>query len=134
MFMRRKPENIFFLLVTMSLLITLAASRPARAQEGETPAATITVNSHLDTSGNGSICTLRDAILAANNNTAVGGCAAGSPYPAMDSINIQFSTQFCKINGCTIILSAPLPAVSEDVSIQGTGNWVPTIATPPISD
>ena len=46
----------------------------------------------------------------------------------MDSINIQFSRQFCLQYGCTIILSGPLPQVIEDVSIQGTGNWVPTIS------
>lgn len=39
-------------------------------------AATITVNSGGDMSG-GDGCTLRSAIMAANDNTAVGGCAAG---------------------------------------------------------
>ena len=41
-------------------------------------AATITVNSILDTSGDTGICTLRDAIASANSDAANGGCDAGS--------------------------------------------------------
>ncbi len=41
-------------------------------------AATITVNSILDTSGDTGICTLRDAVASANTDTANGGCDAGS--------------------------------------------------------
>jgi predicted outer membrane repeat protein len=46
----------------------------------------------------------------------------------MDTINISFSRFFCLINGCTIILSSQLPAISEDVTIQGVGDWKPTIS------
>ena len=42
------------------------------------PTNTITVNSILDTTGDPSSCTLRDAINAANTNAVAGGCAAGS--------------------------------------------------------
>ncbi|MDL2718860.1 MAG: CSLREA domain-containing protein, partial [Acidobacteriota bacterium] len=45
-------------------------------------AATITVNSTADTSANDGVCTLREAITAANTNTASGAaageCAAGA--------------------------------------------------------
>jgi CSLREA domain-containing protein len=120
--MKTIPPRIF-----LGIILWLMWVMPAQA-ESDAVGSTITVNSHLDTSGNGSICTLRDAINAANSNAPAGGCPAGTPYPAMDSINIQLSRQFCLFNGCTIILSSPLPQVIEDVSIQGTGNWVPTIS------
>lgn len=118
--------------VSFILLLVFLAYFPASAQSPELPAATITVTSHLDTSGNASICTLRDAITAANTNSPVGGCPAGAPYPAMDVIKVGFTTQYCLNNGgCTIILSSPLPAVSEDVTIQnntGIGFRIPTIS------
>jgi len=41
-------------------------------------AATITVNSMADAVVNDGNCTLREAILAANSDTAIDGCAAGS--------------------------------------------------------
>jgi CSLREA domain-containing protein len=51
--------------------LVLAVAAVARA-------ATITVNSTADAVDNDSNCTLREAILAANSDTAVDGCAAGS--------------------------------------------------------
>lgn len=95
------------------------------------PTNTITVNSILDTTGDPGICTLRDAINAANTNAVAGGCAAGSPYPTLDIISISQSRAYCLINPCTFILSSPLPTISEDVTITGvTGalKWTPTIS------
>ncbi len=96
-------------------------------------ASTIAVDSVLDTSGDSNICTLRDAIIAANTNAVAGGCPAGSPYPTVDTISISQSRQVCLPNpsACIIVLSSPLPAVSEDVTITGvTGalKWTPTIS------
>jgi len=108
----------------ISLLLGAAISL---AQAPRVDANTIAVNSISDSSGIPSICTLRDAILAANLNSVVGGCAAGSPYPAMDTIDIFQVRQFCLLNPCVFLLSSPLPPVSEDVTIIGTGNWIPTI-------
>ena len=84
---------------------------------------TINVNSILDSS-DPSQCTLHDAILAANTNTQVQGCAAGDPYPAMDTINVGFSRTYCLLHSCTIILSQSLPAISEDVTIHGVSSFM----------
>ena len=117
-------------LITLIALFPFATSLPANAAPptAEAPASTITVNSNLDTTGNVSICTLRDAITAANTNLAAGGCAAGSAYPTMDTINISLSPTYCELHKCNIVLSSPLPVVSEDVTIQGAGAWFPTIS------
>ncbi len=80
--------------------------------------ATIVVNSVSDTADPGN-CTLREAITAANTNTPVGACTAGSPYPAVDTITIGFSRLVCLTSGCTIALQSPLPTISEDVIITG---------------
>ena len=80
--------------------------------------ATIVVNSLSDAPDPGN-CTLREAITAANTNTTVGACAAGSPFPTADTISIAFSRFVCQISGCTIILQSPLPTITEDVIITG---------------
>lgn len=84
---------------------------------------TIVVNSILDVSDPGK-CTLREAILAANTNTAVGACAAGAPYPAMDTISVGFARLYCLVNSCTITLTGPLPAITEDVTINGVSSFM----------
>jgi parallel beta-helix repeat protein/predicted outer membrane repeat protein len=71
-------------------------------------AATITVNNLSGTSVGGQ-CTLRDALLAADTNTAVQGCAAGS---GADTINFS-------VTG-TISLATQL-TVNSDVTISGPG-------------
>ena len=65
----------------------------------------ITANA-ADISVNGSTCTLADAIAAANNDAAVAGCQAGS-----DADTITLSGN--------ITLSAILPVISTDVTIEG---------------
>jgi CSLREA domain-containing protein len=80
--------------------------------------ATIVVNSTADAADPGN-CTLREAIIAANTNTPVGACTAGSPYPAVDTISVAFSRFVCLSSGCTIVLQSPLPTITEDVIITG---------------
>jgi CSLREA domain-containing protein len=76
-------------------------------------ASTITVNSTADVAANDGQCTLREAIIAANTNTASGGmlneCAAGSA--GLDTI--QFS-----IAG-TIAPASALPLIIEPIFIDG---------------
>lgn len=92
-----------------------------------TRAAVLTVNSAADTTGTPGVCTLRDAMTAANTNVPVGGCAAGSPYPDTDTINIPQSAAACAGGGCEISLATALPFIVEPVSIAGTGDWTPVI-------
>ncbi len=82
-------------------------------------AATITVTSKLDTADPGK-CRLRDAITAANTNTATGDCLAGTA--GMDTIGFSLGIQ-CSITPCTITLTGPLPTVTEDLTING-GNAI----------
>src|SRR5687767_8182520 len=82
-------------------------------------AATITVNSTTDTVANDGACTLREALTAANTNTASGGmageCAAGSTAPTVDAIGFA-------IPGAgphTIQPGSALPTISEPALIDG---------------
>jgi hypothetical protein len=75
-------------------------------------AATITVNSPADNTSN---CTLRNAITAANTNTAQGSCAAGQAAPTVDVIDFSLATP------ATITLGSALPDLQESVTINGPG-------------
>ncbi|WP_417910105.1 choice-of-anchor Q domain-containing protein [Candidatus Electronema sp. PJ] len=59
----------------------------------------------------GTACTLANAITAANTDTAIGSCAAGS---GEDTITLQQDA----------LLTAPLPAISSTVTIDGTGHKI----------
>lgn len=81
-------------------------------------AATITVNSNADVAANDGVCTLREAITAANTNTASGAlageCVAGSAAGVDD---IVFN-----IPGAGVKLIAPatqLPQITTPVHING---------------
>lgn len=101
------------------LPLVVAAVLLPRAAAG----ATISVNTTADTSTNPSFCTLRDAITAANTNTATGGCAAGEP--GRDTIDFQLRLQ-CLFSPCVIELATALPTVTEDLTLDG-GSALPTI-------
>lgn len=94
--------------------------------------ATITVNSTADTVANDGVCTLREAIIAANTNTASGAlsgeCVAGQAFPVGDTI-------FFNIPGPgvhTISPTTPLPVVTDQLIIDGysqPGSSSNTLAT-----
>ncbi len=64
-----------------------------------------------DISVNGSTCTLADAIAAANTDAAVAGCSAGS---GADTITLTRN----------ITLTASLPMVTSDITIEGASNSI----------
>jgi len=80
-------------------------------------AATITVNSNADTVANDGVCTLREAIIAANTDTASGGaageCAAGS-----GTDTIQFAIPGGGVHTITLG-GSPLPTITQPVTIDG---------------
>ncbi len=80
-------------------------------------AATITVNSTSDTAANDGVCTLREAIIAANTNTASGAlpgeCVAGAA--GLDTIAFNIAGAGVK----TIAVLTPLPPISEAITIDG---------------
>ncbi len=88
---------------------------------GFASAATITVNSTADPGASG-ICTLRDAITAADSNAAINGCVAGEASPA-DTIafDIPASDANCNVTThvCTIAPSSQLPDITEALVIDG---------------
>jgi len=107
------------LVVFVSLWTSWDPACAAPDKGASTPAAaTITVNSTSDAAnGSDGLCTLREAITAANNNTAsgaaVGECAAGSSS-GQDTINFS-------VTG-TINLTGALPNISSSMSINGPGS------------
>jgi CSLREA domain-containing protein len=82
-------------------------------------AATITVNSAADTTANDGVCTLREAIIAANTNTPSGAmageCAAGQASPTVDTI--AFAIPGSGVH--TITLGSALPDITDPVTIDG---------------
>src|SRR5262245_38087995 len=85
---------------------------------GLTPAATMTINSLTDVAnGTDGLCTLREAITAANTNTAsgpaAGECAAGDSTGA-DQIVASGITG-------TINLTGALPNITSSMTISGPG-------------
>ncbi len=79
-------------------------------------AATITVNSTADDQNNDGECTLREAIVASNTDTAsgaaVGECTAGS---GADTIEFDISGTGLK----TIHISSGMPTITRTVTIDG---------------
>lgn len=88
----------------------LAVNPPSRA-------ATIVVDTLLDSTGVDGFCSLREAILAADSNSPSGDCAAGSG----PSDRIRFA-----VTG-TIVLTSDLPAIGAAVAIEGPGRDLLTL-------
>lgn len=102
--------------IQIVILATLVGLVQATSPTLAAPANTITVNSLLDTADPGK-CRLRDAITAANLNTPVNGCQVGTL--GMDTINFSLSIG-CQFIQCTLLLAGALPAVSQDLTINGS--------------
>jgi CSLREA domain-containing protein len=133
------PSSVIFrartrALLFISICVALAAfislwtgqehATAAPHKSGITPAAsTINVNSTADVANSSDgLCTLREAITAANNNAASGGtageCAAGS---SSGSDTINFS-----VTGA-ISLTSALPDITSDMTINGPGANILTV-------
>jgi hypothetical protein len=75
-------------------------------------AATITVDTDLDADAADGVCSIREAILAANSDAARNECPAGD---GDDHIRLAFSTPD------VIFLTDHLPAITESLAIHGSG-------------
>ncbi len=82
------------------------------ASGSPTEATTITVTTDLDADAADGFCSLREAILAANDDLAHNECPAGS---GADRIVFNLALP------ATVFLTASLPAVTETVAIRGPG-------------
>lgn len=104
--MRNIFKLAFPLLVLVFILLFGTASK----------AATITVNTLVDENNTGASCSLREAITAANNDAAFGGCTAGS---GTDSVLFG-------VTG-TINATASLPDVTTSMNIGNNTTTTPTV-------
>ncbi|MEO8431424.1 MAG: CSLREA domain-containing protein [Acidobacteriota bacterium] len=89
-------------------------------------AASITVNTGSDVSANDGKCTLREAMTAANTDTASGAlageCAAGTAGLDSISFNIPAATDAACVSGtgvCTIVPAFDLPNVTDALLLDG---------------
>lgn len=116
---RRCPGSRPILVATMLLLLVA----------GSIQAATIIVDSTEDENGdspaNGT-CTLREAVLAANNNLAVDGCIAGEATPTVDVIQVP-PWVFALTIPETGDASGGSLDLLEDVVVEGSGSQKTTI-------
>jgi hypothetical protein len=111
----RRLTSPWKLMLAFALMPAAFFAAPAAAD-----AATITVTTSSDVAAGE--CTLRGAITAAATNASSGGCPAGSPSPALDTI------QFAGGIGNTIVVATPLPVVFGNVAIIGPGAGALTIS------
>ncbi|RLT37144.1 MAG: CSLREA domain-containing protein [Chloroflexi bacterium] len=110
---------LFGTLVIVSALIMSPSSAPAaNAGINGSTAANITVNTFADEDTDNASCSLREAIKAANNDTAYQGCSAGS---GADVIGVPAGTY---------TLSDQLPFVNSTITIQGNNAIVQADANP----
>jgi len=129
-YLRTHIRALLFILISSSLLafVSLSTIRQhanAAPEKGAiTPDATMTVNSLSDaTNGSDGLCTLREAILASNYNTAsgvaAGECAAGSSSGS-DTVDLT------NVTG-TINLTGQLPDINSAMTIVGPGSSLLTV-------
>lgn len=93
----------------------LVAALAAALLSGSALAATISINATADTTADDGVCTLREAITAANTDTASGAaageCAAGS---GSDTINFAIGS-----GAVTISPASALPTITTPIQIDG---------------
>ena len=126
----RLRGSALVLICTISLVYALSSSNRSFFGLVTTSAAasTITVNSTVDVANNADgLCTLREAITAANTDTASGAvageCAAGSS-DGSDTIVLT------SLSG-SITLTSPLSSISSSATIVGPGKNTLTIQRNP---
>ena len=107
MAVHRRAEIIigFRISAVYAITITIVSALLFSIFVGETLAASITVDKASDEDSNGA-CTLRDAITAANTDTATNGCTAGS---GADTITLAVN----------ITLVQALPFITSEITIEG---------------
>ncbi len=94
----------------LSAFVLLALILAQLAYPPSAYAAGIAIDTLVDEDAENGVCSLREAIVAANTDTAYKGCPAG-----IGADSLTFSV------GGTITLISDLPAVASDVTIDGGG-------------
>jgi CSLREA domain-containing protein len=105
--MKQSASSTFYIYTLLALLASLISSglivTPVHA-------AGIVVNSNKDTIANDGVCTLREAVTAANSDAAFNDCPAGT-----GADTITFSANY------TITVGSQLPLITTQISIFGNG-------------
>ncbi len=78
--------------------------------------------------GVGGSCTLIDAITAANTDTAVGGCAAGS---GADTITLSGDVTLTSVNSTGAYGDNGLPLITSAITIEGNGATISRVGGSP---
>jgi CSLREA domain-containing protein len=113
------PKTVFRLTLAAALIAALAlTATPARA-------ATITLTTNLDTFPGDHLCSLREAILAANTDTAVDACPAGNGADTLILPAGEYILSLAGINE-NAALTGDLD-ITEDLIITGAGSGATTI-------
>ncbi len=101
----------FLIMVTVFIGLSGLLTSPSKA-------ATITVDSTAQSPGGAGDCTLGEAITAANTDTAVDGCPAGS---GADIIYLPGGIFTLTVSDNTLQGDNGLPDITTDISISGIG-------------
>jgi hypothetical protein len=121
-------ESTLRLAVVIAAVLMFAIVAQGAAQPAGTPGTTIVVQGAGDGNfvlpGDPVLCTLRDAIQAANTNLAVGGCPAGRAHRVVSAqpLRVDFIDRIVfNIGSGTprILLRTGLPQITEAVTIDG---------------
>jgi CSLREA domain-containing protein len=113
----RTASMVFGLALVMALVIgALVGYDSASAQSTAAfPGSVIKVTTKVDESNTDGDCSLREAIEAANTNTTVDGCKAGSATE-QDAIHFAVGKK-----AKTIVLGSQLPAITDPSGLRITG-------------
>lgn len=117
----RRSLPVLLLRLALSLVVVIGALVVAPQAAARAIAVTTTADDRLN-NGN---CTLREAILAANTDTAVDACAAGS---GADSIKLLAGTYTLSLAGKNEDLGATGDLdITDDLTLSGAGRTATTI-------
>lgn len=106
------------LLVAMVLVLTTAVISTAPVRAGTTITVTEMIDEFNELSNNSGDCSVREAIVAANEDRAIGGCPAGS---GADTIIVPVGTYTLAIDGVEGRGIADDLNITEDVTLRGAG-------------
>ena len=124
-FTRRLRHLPLSAILAFAIVLSVIGLQPVPTAYG----ATITVTNNLDTIVNDAQCSIREAVIAANTNTAFSGCAAGSI--GVDTILLPTGTINFTIAGSgeqnSITGDLDIFAVGGPVEIVGSGGTPTTL-------
>jgi uncharacterized repeat protein (TIGR01451 family)/CSLREA domain-containing protein len=121
---RRRTRRLRFLAITSLVFAVIASPQGSTASAASTITVT-TTDDELNTDGD---CSLREAIQAANTDTAVDACTAGS---GADTIVVPGGTYTLAISGANEEANATGDLdVGADVTITGAGSGSAIVAGP----